>query len=345
MKKSLQLSIVITMAFLFTSCWKNHDAKIVKYQISGNPATIQLDGHNKTVNITFPTNVTVANPLIADFDLSEGAVAYVSNIIQVPGVTQNNFEMPFSYIVKAEDKKTTAEWKVISTNNSVTLKWGLGGFQTQSKFNNRAYSFYIDQKNTGTYSSVNCGPTATTMASKWSYAAYTKTPEDARAAYRPSGGWWYTSDIHNWLVDNSIPHRFISLSVNAAATQLILKEKLDSGKVVILCVDMDKVRSGPADDRRIDKFYSTSPNWGHFLLVKGYRKVENEFYYELYDPNSWGQVYTTGELKGMDRYYRTSDIYDATSIWWNYAIVIYEKGTKSVSYIQDISSFPVAWGR
>ena len=345
MKKNLQFILFIQILFIVTSCSKNHDAKIIRYQIPGNPATIQIDGLSKTVKVTFAENVVSANPLIADFELSEGAVAYVSSIIQVPGVTQHNFEMPFSYIVKAEDEKTKAEWKIVSTNNAVTLQWGLGGFQTQSKFNNRTYNFYIDQKNTGTYSSVNCGPTATTMASKWSYSAYNKTAEEARAAYRPTGGWWYTSDIHSWLVDNGIPHRFISLSVNASSTQAILKEKLDSGKVVILCVDMDKIRNGPADNRRIDKFYSTTPGWGHFILAKGYRKVEGEFFYEFYDPNSWGQIYTTGELKGLDRYYRTSDVFNATSTWWNYAIVIYEKGTKSVSTIQDISSFPVAWGR
>ena len=109
---------------------------------------------------------------------------------------------------------------------------------------------------------------------------------------------------------------------------------------------MDKIRNGPNDDRRIDKFYSTSPGWGHFLVVKGYRKVNGEFFYEIYDPNSWDAKYTSGELKGSGRYYRTEDVYTATSIWWNYAIVVSQKGAKSENIqIQDISDIPVKWGR
>jgi hypothetical protein len=100
------------------------------------------------------------------------------------------------------------------------------------------------------------------------------------------------------------------------------------------------------DERRVDRYYSSSTGTGHFIIIKGYRKVGGMVYFEVYDPWSWGAVYSTGELKGIDRYYRAEDLYTATSIWWNNAIVISPKGTKSEKIqIQDISSFPVAWGR
>jgi hypothetical protein len=340
-----RLAVFFIFLMMLLSCRKNDETDILSYQLAGQQSDIEIDGVKREITVTFPESTTAANQIAATYTLSEGAIAYVSNLMQVSGQSRNNFELPFSYLVKAEDGKSSAEWDIVASNNSVTLPWGLGGFQTQSKFNNKTYSWYIDQKNTGIYANVNCGPTATTIAAKWSDPAFSKTPEDARAAYRPTGGWWYTSDIHNWLLNNNIPHRYINLSVNASSTESILKEKLDSGKIIILCVDMDKVRSGPTDDRRIDKFYNTTPGWGHFILVKGYRKVSGEFFYEIYDPNSWGSKYTTGELKGIDRYYRTQDIYYASSTWWNYGIVIYEKGTKSVSTTIDISAIPDMWGR
>jgi hypothetical protein len=344
--KNLSRKIVnITILLLVVaSCRKNDDsdiilpndkADIISYSIVGKQAVISIDNINKTVSVKLAENVISGTNLVAEFTLSKGAKAYISNVLQVSKQSENNFETLFSYNVIAENGNIT-EWEIIATNNTVTLPWGLGTFQQLAKLNNKPYNYYIDQINTGTYAALNCGPTATTMAARWADPSYTKTPEDARAAYRPTGGWWYTSDIHNWLLNNDIPHLFISLSSDVSSTQVILKEKLDSGKIVILCVDMDEIRNGPSDDRRIDKFYSTSPGWGHFLVVKGYRKVNGIFFFEFYDPNSWGAKYTSGELKGLDRYYRTEDIY---------AIVIYEKGTKSISSIQDISSIPIAWGR
>jgi len=339
-------SALILILFLATSCAKNDETDILSYQLVGKQAIVAINKVKKEVNVTFPESTTSANSVATNFSLSDGATAYVSNILQTPGKSLNNYETPFTCLIKAENGKSTTEWNIISTNTSVTLPWGLGEFQLESGFSNKAYSWYIDQKSTGTYASANCGPTATTMTAKWSDPAYSKTSMDARAAYRSNGGWWYTPDIHSWMLDNNIPHRFIALSVNASSTQALLKEKIDSGKIAILCVDMDKVRNGPTDERRIDKFYNTTPDWGHFIVVKGYRKVNSEFFFELYDPNSWGAKYTTGEFKGLDRYYRTQDIYAATSIWWNYAIVISQKGAKSeMITVQDISAFPVAWGR
>jgi hypothetical protein len=113
-----------------------------------------------------------------------------------------------------------------------------------------------------------------------------------------------------------------------------------------LLLDISYVRSGPADDRRVDRYYSSSKGRGHFIVVKGYRKVGGEVFFEIYDPWCWGAIYSTGELKGKNRYYREEDIYAATSVWWNNAIIISQKGLKSEPFkIQDISAFPVAWGR
>ena len=59
-----------------------------------------------------------------------------------------------------------------------------------------------------------------------------------------------------------------------------------------------------------------------------------------------GRVIFDGVLKGRNRYYRTSDIFDATSKWWNYSIVITPKGSKkTITTILDPSEIPSQWGR
>jgi len=102
-------------------------------------------------------------------------------------------------------------------------------------------------------------------------------------------------------------------------------------------------------EHRINKFYQTnSSGWGHFIVVKGYKQVDEIFYFEIYDPFSLGQMYKDNTLKGKNRYYRSDDIYTATSIWWNYAIVVSEKGSKNKSkanYIKNTTLIPDMWGR
>jgi hypothetical protein len=77
----------------------------------------------------------------------------------------------------------------------------------------------------------------------------------------------------------------------------------------------------------VDKFYNTaSTGWGHFFVVKGYKQMDGEFYFQIYDPYSFAAVYGDGSLKGKDRFYKYSDVFGASHIWWNYAIVVGKKG-------------------
>jgi hypothetical protein len=309
------------------SCTKNNEADIINYSIAGQESSVEINATNHTVNITFPVTLTSAKSLIAEFLLSEGAQATINGINQVSGQTTNNFEQTFSYLIQAENKKTQVEWQVLSTNIPGMLSWGLGRFQSARGSNNKDYEWYLDQKQTGTFSSVNCGPTSTTMVAKWSDPSFTKTPVDARAAYRPAGGWWYTSDIDKYLTDNSIPHYFINLSSNSEGTRQIITTTLNEGEIVILCLDMYYIRSEASTSQRVDKFYATSSSgWGHFIVVKGHKAVDSKYFFEAYDPYSFGVIYSDGVLKGRNRYYRSDDIFQATSVWWNYAIVITPKG-------------------
>jgi hypothetical protein len=330
--------------FVLSSCVKNNGTDILSYEIVGKQATVNIDKVQKVITVTFPETTTSAFPVAAKFTLSSGATASISGTLAQSGVTYNNFEAPFTYLIKAENGSTTALWTVTGVNNSVTIPWGLGSFQQDSRFCNKTYSWYYDQKNSGTYASINCGPTSTTMASKWADPTFTKTPLDARNTYGSSGGWWSTTDVHNYFLLYSIPHTFYTLTTTAATNIDFFKVRIDYGNIVMLCLDISYVRDGPRDDKRIDRFYNSSVGSGHFILLKGYRQVGGSLYFEVYDPNSWGSTYSTGALKGIDRYYRAEDLNSAVGIWWNNAIVITPKGKKSEP-LQDISSFPVGWGK
>ncbi len=207
-------------------------------------------------------------------------------------------------------------------------KYGLGRDFFKEVSNNVDYEWYLDQKNTGRFWNSNCGPTCVTMAIKWTNRDFAKTPEDARSAYHPEGGWWYTNNITDYLKDNNTAHFVSSLThVNNLINQL------DNGNIVILCLDMYYVRMRlEQPEWRIDKFYlAETKGWGHFIVVKGYKMVDDIVWFEVYDPWSQGIAYNDGTLKGLDRYYRGDEILQATNVWWEYMIVINNPANPSVS--------------
>ena len=220
--------------------------------------------------------------------------------------------------------------------------WGLGEKLTQARSNNVNYEWYIDQVNTGTYSYSNCGPASVTMAIKWANPNFTGTAEGARNTYRSDGGWWYTSDIMNYLTANNTSFSTYTF------TPTSLVSLLNSGNIAILCLDMYYVRhlSEPAW-YRIDKFYVTeNPEWGHFIVVKGYKIVDGIIWFEVYDPWSLNVTYSDGSLKGRDRYYRGEDIILATDVWWKYMIVINTPASTRTKAIEiDPSTIVHQWGR
>jgi hypothetical protein len=323
------------------------EAEILSYVLNMEQVGVDLESNGGNIHIEFPEHITSAPDLVAEFELSEGATALVKDLAQISGQSPNNFEIPFSYEILAEDELTIKWWKVSSSNNSYTASWGMGGFQKPPVFNNREYEWYMDQANTGTHSYNNCGPTTTVMASLWSDPDHPDTPADARSRYRSEGGWWYTNDIVSYLDDYNIPNYIVQLGTSSTSSAGILKGELEQGSIALLCLDMYFVEYQSMDEYRTNKFYRTdSQEWGHFMLIKGYREVDGELYWETYDSNNWWMTYKDGTAKGKDRYYHFAEIQEATSAWWNYAIIVSEKGMKKDSPAAlDIADIPAASGR
>jgi len=60
-------------------------------------------------------------------------------------------------------------------------------------------------------------------------------------------------------------------------------------------------------NERVDKYYEEG--FDHFIILKGYKQVDNELFFEVYDPWGLGETYADGTPKGENRYYRYEDIF------------------------------------
>jgi hypothetical protein len=323
--------LAIAALFFLAGCSKkdrglSSSADFQSFSINAPGDSTSMMPLRHRINVRVSDSVSQGLNLSSLFSLSPGAQAAVGSVSQVSGVTANNFETDVDYTITAADHATKEDWIVQATNNIYSIDWGLGHFVNSSVSHDKDYEWYLDQMNTGIYATVNCGPTAVTMAIKWADPSFTKTPVDARAVYEPAGGWWSTDDVDKYLTDNNIPHNIIPLSTQADATGQLMAHQLDNNQILMMCIDMNYVRSSGSADYRVDKFYATTPNWGHFYVVKGYKIVDHELMFEVYDPNSWGLTNNDQTLKGRNRFYRYEDVAASCRFWFNYAFVIAQKG-------------------
>jgi hypothetical protein len=278
--------LFIVFCFILSNCSKKdqpspQDTNILTYSIQNTPAQVSILPSQHVIDIRFPDSIVDPESTVANFTLSPGCKATIKNIEQVSGVSKNNYLKMFVYTVSAG--VNSSDWKVTSTNNDYTASLGLGNFFQQSASNDCSYPWYIDQAYTGPFSYVNCGPTCVTMACKWADSTFTKTPEDARNAYRPEGGDWYADDITFYLRDNNIPNSTLALPATTEGTMQTLKRQVDLHQIVILLLDMHYVRFTSDASSHADYFYNATDTTGHFIIVKGYKQVDNEMFFEVYE--------------------------------------------------------------
>lgn len=323
------IPVAVFFIFIINSCSKKDEIAsnttgFLSYSIEGSNARVNISSFAHIITITFPDSVISPGNLVADFTLSPGYSVSVSNMAQTSGVTANNYNTVFYYTISTS-AGSSEKWTVKPRNNDYTYDWGLGCFLYKKASVDRTYNWYIDQMNTGFDAASNCGPSDVTMVSEWADSTFTKTAADARLAYEPNGGWWSIEDIDNYLSDNNVSHTIIALDKDSKSLTQTIEERISGGQIAIVNLDMNGVRSAEDPLFHTDKFYSTTPNWGHFLIIKGYTVVDNEVFYETYDSNSWGNVYTNGDPEGKDRYYRAEDIFNACNNWWQYIFIITKK--------------------
>lgn len=199
--------------------------------------------------------------------------------------------------------------------------WGFGAAESAYSHLDRPYDWYVDQADTGAASQNNCGPSSVAMALKWRDGSYSGTAEEARDwsyAWR-GNGWWYTSDITNYLAQHAA-HPVTSAYTGTNQLRALIAE----GKLLVLCVNTAYLARNSNGEQRIDRFYDYAG--GHFLAVKGARSVSGNLLFEVYDPNNWHALYADGTPKGKNRHLRAPELAAAITNWWNYVIVVPPSG-------------------
>ncbi len=357
MKNKFCLLIVLIGLLQASSCKKEArpaqtqvvqslESGLVNFSINGQLIASAIDTTRNTIVVTIPDSVNEQN-LTANFTLAAQVAATVNNTA-VSNSFVYDFSKPVNFTITSADKKRSTTFQV--TVQTELQYFGLSGNVVAAKSLNNDYNFYFDQFDGSVYQAINCGPTVSTMAIKWADPAFAETPVYARSQREPQGGWWTTSDVQGYLHDNGIN----SITDSLSNIDSLVKTSIDNNEVVILCLDMYYVPQSTDANLHINKFYlANTAGWGHFLLVKGYKQLQYSFYFEIYDPYSQGETYTTldaGQLKGKDRYYLDYDISKATQKWWPYAIIASQKGQKVIASTKGRvlslkKAIPVASGR
>lgn len=192
---------------------------------------------------------------------------------------------------------------------------GLGKMVSKEMSNNKSFEWYIDQFDTGRYNYENCGPAAAAMATKWSSNGEKGDATEARSRYKSKGGWWSVLDIESYLKDENISYKEeYSIDKNVVINQL------NKGKIIILCIDPRFIDISDNEEEKAGLFYK--PSSGHFIVLKGYKLVDDNLYFECYDPASYNSRYKTGELKGKDRYYLADEVILSATVHWNGMLIV-----------------------
>lgn len=329
MKKTLPLLFALAISITF-SCRKStvlsEDNRLIDFQIDQQLQESSINNGTKQINIVLPYTADKTK-LKYSFKIPEGAILTFNSGPRAGNTGIADFSNTTSLSVLAPNGNLSV-WGVKVRHDVET--YGLGTTLRDAKsIATTEYDWYKDQAQTGLFSSINCGPAVATMALHWADPSFTHTVEEARNTYRASGGWWYTTDIVNYLNKYQVNSSHATLTDRYQT----IKKYIDKEYLVILCLDSYYITYNPDPYLRVDKYYKVAAkDTGHFIIVKGYRQVDDKFFFEVYDPWSYGSRYILGnQLKGKDRYYNSQDIEVATNVWWDFAILVAPKG-KNISH-------------
>ena len=246
---SIQFLLVCFLLSGAISCSKKDQpasasaASIQNFSLFQGKDITNMDLSNHWITVRVPDSILSGRAIAASFTISTSASLSIDGQIQQSGVTKNNFENDLHYTLTSSDRHNGQDWTVQAFNNDYSLSWGLGHFINSYKSNDKSYNWYIDQSTSGNFAAINCGPASVTMAIKWADPDFTKTALDARMTHEASGGDWNTGDIEAYLTENQIIHAIIALTDQADSTAAILKKQLSNQQIIILCLDMNYIRT------------------------------------------------------------------------------------------------------
>ncbi len=187
-------------------------------------------------------------------------------------------------------------------------KWGLGKNQTESVSNDRDYDWYINQRTSGEYASINCVPTCCTMAIKWVKKDFNKSVETARSdflvRYNEKRGWPQSLAVR-YIKENGVKCHYESRQLSEEK----LKKFIKDGNIVIVDTDLKYLTTNNNKEQRTGRNVGVGQAF-HEILVKGYKVVDGKLYFETYDPDCFNEKYKDNTPVGKDRYYLAKELMD-----------------------------------
>jgi len=205
--------------------------------------------------------------------------------------------------IKVIDAKTNLK--------TINLSWGLGANVTEAVSNNRNYDWYVDQFNTGKYNYMNCGPTSIEMAMRWVNKNPSITAEEIRKKYLQEENYgMQLSTMSYCLTDNNITNRYLR---DISADKL--KNELKAGNIIIVGMSMGNISYNMINEERVGKYFDA--DFPHYVVIKGYKIVDDKLYFETYDAYSWNTKYIDGTPIGKDRYYLADELVEAAKRYFN----------------------------
>ena len=196
--------------------------------------------------------------------------------------------------------------EIVEKTHSELLKeysdiWGLGKNIKKYVSNDIDIKWYETQYNTGEYANINCVPTSAAMAVNWYNRQIITNGEEARNLF-------LQFDIDkawsNYIVYEYFHYYDIKFDIKEANenVKINLLDSLDDGNILLVTVAMQNISYVPGLINKTG-VNTTSPEevWYHSFIIKGYVKVEDKIYFQIYDPLT--------SLKNFDGTYRGKNIY------------------------------------
>lgn len=179
--------------------------------------------------------------------------------------------------------------------------------------NNKDYDYYYDQRLSGKHHVLNCVPTCTAMILKYLDPNSKDTSESLRNEYEIDGKGWNPDIFLDVLKKRNIkyiafPHK------NAEQTDMMVRRYIKNGYIAMFFSDMHKIYGVRNNPSKLGKSHNDPEVVRHTYIVKGYKYVDNELYYEIYDPDSGNIKDKSGQPIGKNRYYKASEV--ISSIIW-----------------------------
>lgn len=147
---------------------------------------------------------------------------------------------------------------------------------------------HISQRNTGTYSLVNCGPTCIAMIG--SYFNKDIDVQRLNEYILPTSKGYSVQSLEKMLKKYKIPYTWGVCNIEGKneIPDACLVKYIESNHIILLAIDTQYLRTqaelpeNKTFSSQIGRTYTGTS--GHFILCTGYLTINNTLYYQILDP-------------------------------------------------------------